>query len=215
MLSLDFQNFTCERDGYPLFRPLTFTLGAGEVVQVAGANGAGKTTFLRALSGLFADWQGQMRWCGQPLRTPSFEMLCNLLYLGHQPGVKKSLTAKENLQWAFGVQGVEFPGKVESALAQVGLAGYEHVPCAQMSAGQNRRVALARLYVTNAAVWILDEPFTAIDAQGVKNLETLITSHASKGGLVILTTHQPLALGSVRLVELERWREDSAQGGEQ
>lgn len=215
VLSLDFRNFTCERDGYPLFQPLTFTLGAGEVVQVAGANGAGKTTFLRALSGLFSDWQGQMLWCGQELRTPSFEMLCNLLYLGHQPGVKKSLTARENLEWAFGIQGVAFPGDVEAALANVGLEGYQHVPCAQMSAGQNRRVALARLYVTNASVWILDEPFTAIDALGVKNLETLIKNHASKGGLVILTTHQPLALADVRLVELQRWHGDIGRGDDQ
>lgn len=204
MLSLEFRHFTCERDGYPLFQPLNFTLEAGEVVQISGANGAGKTTFLRAISGLFGDWQGQMLWCGELLRQPSYEMLCNLLYLGHQPGVKKSLTAGENLEWAFGVQGIPFPGDVEAALAEVGLAGYRDVPCFQMSAGQNRRVALARLYVTKASVWILDEPFTAIDKLGVENLETLIKGHVSNGGLVILTTHQPLALAGVRLVELHR-----------
>lgn len=203
MLSLEFRDFTCERDGYRLFHPLNFTLHAGEVVQIAGANGAGKTTFLRAISGLFDDWQGQMLWSGHQLRRPSYDMLCNLLYLGHQPGVKKSLTAQENLQWAFGVQGLPFPGDIDAALAQVGLTGYRHVPCSQMSAGQNRRVALARLYVTKASVWILDEPFTAIDKLGVKNLETLIKQHVSNGGLVILTTHQPIALPDVRLVELQ------------
>lgn len=208
VLSLEFRHFTCERDGYPLFEPLNFTLNAGEVVQIAGANGAGKTTFLRAISGLFSDWKGDMLFCGQQMKQPSYEMLCNLLYLGHQPGVKKSLTARENLEWAFGVQGLPFPGEIEPALAKVGLSGYQHVPCLQMSAGQNRRVALARLYVTNAAVWILDEPFTAIDKLGVKNLETLIKQHVSNGGLVILTTHQPLALADVRLVELQRFSGD-------
>lgn len=210
VLSLEFRHFTCERDGYPLFEPLSFVLSAGEVVQISGANGAGKTTFLRSISGLFSDWQGEMLWCGQAMRRPSYEMLCNLLYLGHQPGVKKSLTAGENLEWAFGVQGQSFPGDIDSALTEVGLAGYRHVPCFQMSAGQNRRVALARLYVTEASIWILDEPFTAIDKLGVENLETLIKKHVSNGGLVILTTHQPLALSGVRLIELQRAAEAMA-----
>jgi heme exporter protein A len=206
VLSLEFKDFTCVRDGHPLFEPLNFSLSAGEVVQISGVNGAGKTTFLRAISGLFDDWTGQIFWCGQPITAPTYDMLCTFLYLGHQPGVKKSLTAGENLEWAFGVQGIPVPGDVAGALAEVGLNGYQHVPCFQMSAGQNRRVALARLYVTNASVWILDEPFTAIDKLGVQNLETLIKNHVSKGGLVILTTHQPLALSDVRLIELQRFR---------
>jgi heme exporter protein A len=201
--SLEFRQFTCLRDGYPLFNPLNFSLHGGEVVQIAGPNGAGKTTFLRSLCGLFDEWTGQMLWQGQSLRVPDFSMCSDLLYLGHQPGVKKSLTAQENLRWFFGVQGVAFPGSVTSALAQVGLAGYEDTPCHQMSAGQLRRVALARLYISSAAVWILDEPFTAIDRFGVQNLETLLHRHASNGGLVILTTHQPLALSGVRVIELQ------------
>lgn len=204
MLSLEFRDFTCERDDQPLFQPLNFTLNAGEVVQISGANGAGKTTFLRAMSGLFSGWKGDMFWCGQKMASPSYDMLCNILYLGHQPGVKRSLTARENLEWAFGIQGLAFPTDIESALAEVGLRGYQDVPCFQMSAGQNRRVGLARLYVTSASVWILDEPFTAIDKFGVRNLETLIKNHVSKGGLVILTTHQALALDNVRLIELKR-----------
>lgn len=202
MQTLEFKHFTCERDGQSLFRPLNFSLSPGDLVQISGPNGAGKTTFLRALCGLFDDWSGEMLWRGQPMRTPGYDMCSDLLYLGHQPGVKKSLTAAENLRWFFGSHGREFPGQVSAALTQVGLSGYDDVYCHQMSAGQMRRVALARLYVSSAAIWILDEPFTAIDRAGVRNLETLIQGHVSNGGLVVLTTHQPLALQNVRLIEL-------------
>lgn len=207
MLTLEFQQFTCERDGDALFAPLDFTVSSGEVVQVSGPNGAGKTTFLRSICGLFEDWRGSFKWNGQEISSPPYDMRCQLLYFGHQPGVKQSLTARENLEWAFGVQGNPFPGSIEHALAQVGLAGYEDVLCHQLSAGQARRVALARLYVTQAAIWILDEPFTAIDKSGVANLETLVAQHASNGGLVLLTTHQPLNTAQVRWVELQRYHE--------
>lgn len=199
---LEFKDFYCERDGEALFSPLNFSLNTGDVVQILGPNGAGKTTFLRAMCGLFSDWHGRMIWRQEELRHPGFDMKSQLLYLGHQPGVKQALTAKENLQWYFGMLGLPFPGHLPEALAKVGLSGYEDVPCFQMSAGQHRRVALARLYVTSASVWVLDEPFTAIDKRGVKNLETLIRSHASNGGLVILTTHQPLSIEGVMPIEL-------------
>ena len=161
-----------------------------------------RRALLRALAGLFSEWSGELLWNGQAVTTLDYETRCNLLYLGHQPGVKRLLTARENLNWYFGVQGRDFPGQVEDALAAVGLRGYEDIPCQQMSAGQTRRVALARLYVTKAPIWILDEPFTAIDVKGVANLETLVIEHASKGGLVILTTHQSLVFGDLRVVEL-------------
>lgn len=202
MTELEFEEFSCIRDDLALFAPLSFGMVGGEIAQIVGPNGAGKTTFLRSICGLFADWQGQLRWRGTPLAAPSYDFASELLYLGHQPGVKKSLTAKENLLWYFGIQGRAVEGELESALAKVGLSGYEDVPCFQMSAGQHRRVALARLYVTPSSIWILDEPFTAIDKAGVKNLETLLQEHASKGGIVILTTHQALHLEGVKLIEL-------------
>jgi heme exporter protein A len=204
---LELKQFSCLRDGHALFQPLDFALHPGDLVQISGPNGAGKTKFLRAVCGLFDEWDGELSWHGNAMRTPSYEVCADLVYLGHQPGVKKSLTAAENLQWFFGSRGLPFPGSLEDALAQVGLAGYEDVLCHQMSAGQMRRVALARLYVTQAKLWILDEPFTAIDRSGVGNLEQLIQRHISGGGAVILTTHQALALDSVRLIELVPHRE--------
>lgn len=203
MPSLEFKDFFCERDGYPLFQPVSFEVQVGEVVQVAGPNGAGKTTLLRAVCGLFAEWQGSFLWKGRNLQVPDYDMCSAMLYLGHQPGVKKALTARENLEWYFGIQGLPFPGSVSQALSRVGLAGYEDVPCHEMSAGQMRRVALARLFVAAAPVWILDEPFTAIDRQGVAELEACIERHVGGGGLVLLTTHQPLGLGHFKVVELK------------
>ncbi len=203
MPSLEFKDFVCERDGYPLFQPVSFEVQAGEVVQVAGPNGAGKTTLLRAACGLFAEWQGRFLWNGRSLRVPDYDMCSATLYLGHQPGVKKALTARENLEWYFGIQGLPFPGSVSQALSRVGMTGYEDVPCHQMSAGQTRRVALARLFVAASPVWILDEPFTAIDRQGVAELEACIERHVDGGGLVLLTTHQPLGLRHFNVVELK------------
>lgn len=201
-LSLECRDLSCERDGGALFRPVSFRIEAGEILQISGPNGAGKTTCMRALCGLFSDWSGQLLWNGKTYRHPDYDMRSGLLYLGHQPGVKKTLTARENLNWIFGVQGQVFPGRVEEALEKVGLAGYEDVPCYQMSAGQMRRVALARLYVSRAPLWILDEPLTAIDREGVRSLEMRIQTHAQAGGMVLLTTHQPLAIPGVRVVEL-------------
>lgn len=208
MPSLEFQNFTCERDDEPLFDPLSFRMVPGDIVQVAGPNGAGKTTFLRAVCGLFDDWRGTYIFDGESVRSPTYEMSCQTLYFGHHPGVKRSLTARENLIWTFGVQGRKFPGSISAALEHVGLAGYEDVPCQQMSAGQARRVALARLFVTQAPIWVLDEPFTAIDKKGVAHLETLLAEHASNGGIAMLTTHQALNLPAVRLIELHPHREE-------
>lgn len=202
MHSLEFQDFTCKRDGEPLFDPLSFHIESGDIVQIAGPNGAGKTTFLRSICGLFDDWCGAYLWNGQSMASPTYEMRCQMLYFGHHPGIKNSLTARENLTWAFGVQGRALPGSVSEALEHVGLVGYEDVLCQQMSAGQARRVALGRLFVTDAPIWVLDEPFTAIDKKGVAHLETLLAGHASNGGIALLTTHQALKLDQVRLIEL-------------
>ena len=181
-----------------LFEPIDFVVGAGEIVQVVGPNGAGKTTLLRSLCGLFSDYQGDIGWQGKKFSPTAFEFLQDLFYLGHHPGVKKFLTAEENLRWYFDLQGDKPALDLSQLLQKVGLAGYDHVPCQQMSAGQMRRVALARLYGTQRKLWILDEPFTAIDIKGVAELEALLQRHVAEGGTVILTTHQALGLTGVR-----------------
>ncbi|EBX9004062.1 cytochrome c biogenesis heme-transporting ATPase CcmA, partial [Salmonella enterica subsp. enterica serovar Hvittingfoss] len=153
-----------------------------------GGNGAGKTTLLRLLTGLARPDGGEVYWQGEPLRRVRDSFHRSLLWIGHQPGIKTRLTARENLHFFHPGDGARLP----EALAQAGLAGFEDVPVAQLSAGQQRRVALARLWLTRAALWVLDEPFTAIDVNGVARLTRRMAAHTAQGGMVILTTHQPL-----------------------
>ena len=173
-------------------------------VALVGPNGAGKTTLLRSLCGLFDSFEGEILFEGSSLSHSRHAFLSQLLYLGHQPGVKKSLTARENLEWFAGVNGFKQAFDVRDVLSKVGLAGYEDIPCHQMSAGQHRRVGLARLYFDRSPIWVLDEPFTAIDIQGVARLEALIESRASEGGLVVLTTHQALSIQRFDTLTLEK-----------
>ncbi len=205
------KNLSCERDERKLFQGLTFELFAGQVAQIAGPNGAGKTTLLKILTGLSGFYEGEIFWRGEIRKN--YDFYSSLLYLGHLPGVKTSLTALENLEWYFGLNGlkrdsnVSLPSRKEliSALEEVGLKGYGDIPCHQMSAGQQRRVGLARLYCSFAPLWILDEPFTAIDKKGVAALEAKIEAHAKSGGLVILTTHQALNINDVQIIDLEKY----------
>jgi len=155
--------------------------------------GSGKTTLLRILSGLSSHFEGELFWCGEPLGEVKEDFLEEIVYIGHLPGVSSQLTAEENLRWQCALQPSLDPKKITSAIGQVGLRGFEDVPAYQLSAGQKRRIALARLYMSSAKLWILDEPFTAIDKVGVAAKEALMLKHLSRGGSVILTTHQDLS----------------------
>jgi heme exporter protein A len=197
----ELRNLGCERDERLLFSGLDVQLFPGDVVQIGGPNGAGKTTLLRALAGLSSDYHGQIHYAGLALQETAWEFACDSLYLGHLPGIKKALTPAENLQWYKAQNGAAIT--INDALAAVGLYGYEDTPCYQLSAGQLRRVALARLHLSRARIWILDEPFTAIDKLGVSQLEALISQQSAKGGVVILTSHQDLTLPQLRMVNLQ------------
>lgn len=191
---LQVENLFCERDERILFEDLNFTLNAGEVIQIEGQNGSGKTTLLRILSGLSSNFEGDIYWQDQPISEVRDQFLGDLLYFGHHPGVKAILTPEENLRWYAAMHPCSDESKIALALDKVGLSGFEDVPCHTLSAGQNRRVSLARLYLSHARLWILDEPFTAIDKRGVAEKERLILSHAEQGGSVILTTHHELGV---------------------
>mgnify|MGYP003700532217 FL=1 len=179
----------CERDHRMLFEYLDFSARNGEIWQVTGANGAGKTTLLRILVGLHGFYQGRVEWSA-PL-SPS------LLYLGHQPGVREELTARENLEYSRALSGQT--GDPDAALAALDLYGFEDVPAGRLSAGQQRRIALARLWLDGKDVWILDEPFTAIDQQGVAALDQRLRQAAAQGVLVIYTSHHRVGDGVHRL----------------
>ena len=198
---LELNDLACERDERLLFSGLNLPLYAGDIVQVGGPNGAGKTTLLRAIAGISTDFYGQILYFGKPVTDVAWEFACDSLYLGHLPGIKKALTPTENLEWYSAQVGAAVT--INEALAAVGLLGYEDTPCYQLSAGQLRRVALARLHLSRARIWILDEPFTAIDKHGVSQLEALIALQSAKGGVVILTSHQDLSLPQLKVINLQ------------
>lgn len=183
---------SCSRDERTLFHQLSFTVQSGDMLQVEGPNGAGKTTLLRMLAGLSLPDEGEICWQDVALHRQRELFHQQMLYLGHHPGVKSVLTPFENLAFYQSVQGSNDHEAIWDALAQVDLVGYEDVPAAQLSAGQHRRVALARLWLTRAPLWILDEPLTAIDKSGVAKLVALFHRHTDNGGMIILTTHQDL-----------------------
>nr|WP_297400327.1 cytochrome c biogenesis heme-transporting ATPase CcmA [uncultured Marinobacter sp.] len=195
-------NLECERDGRMLFRDLSFSILPGTVTRVEGPNGSGKTTLLRMLAGLNDGWAGEMLWCGEPRRRQREVFLRNSLYLGHRPGIKPLLTPLENLR-ALSAGRRPLPDPLlRQALAGTGLDGFADVPCRNLSAGQQRRVALARLLVADEPLWLLDEMFTAIDAHGIVALESLLQQRAEEGGAVVVTTHHPLQLPGMQRIVL-------------
>jgi len=199
---LELRNVACERDERFLFAQLNASFYAGQVVQILGPNGSGKTTLLRILAGISKDFYGDIFWQSQPLNNVAWDYANDSLYLGHLPGIKKSLTPIENLRWYASVQGGVADETLVNALGQVQLAGYENTPCYRLSAGQLRRVALARLAFSRAKVWILDEPFTALDKSGVSELEAHLMAHSANGGLVLVTSHQDINVPDLQVLNL-------------
>ena len=191
MAVLSALKLTCERDGRVLFQHLDLNIEAGDIIELRGANGSGKTTLLRCLAGLSTDFDGDV------------DRRASLAYQGHRPGLNGLLSPLENLRWYAALDGgAGDDATLFTALAEVGLAGYELGPTQQLSAGQQRRVSLARLRTNPAALWILDEPLTALDPSGCEVVRDSIEGHASVGGAVLYATHQSLELGSARRLVL-------------
>jgi len=179
-----------------LFGGLNFALRGGDLLRVTGANGSGKTSLLRILCGLLSPVCGKVRWCGGDIRSLREEYWRQLLYIGHAHAVKGELTALENLVVSCTLVGVNVSREQAlEALSLLGLAGYEALPVKILSRGQQRRVALARLFLSEKIpLWILDEPFDALDAGAVDCVRLLITQHLARGAAVVLTTHQEIRI---------------------
>lgn len=192
----------CERDERVLFQNLSFQLGEGQVLQVQGGNGSGKTTLLRILCGLNHGYEGKICWYGEAMEQRRDDFYSSLLYIGHRVGVNKVLTPLENLRWSCSLQRSVHETELYQALATLGLRGFEESQCFTLSAGQQQRVSLARLLISPACLWVLDEPFTTLDARGVKQVEELLIQHTNAGGAALVTTHHKLDVPDLEILSL-------------
>ncbi|MEO7199437.1 MAG: heme ABC exporter ATP-binding protein CcmA [Dokdonella sp.] len=191
---LEARGLAFARNDEPVFGPLDFALHAGEIVLLEGDNGSGKTTLLKVLSGLLAPTDGEVLLDGAPLTLARLSLQVALL--GHLLGLKLELTALENLAFAIGVFGKHPHIDMHGALAEVGLEGYEEVPTRQLSAGQKKRVGLARLLLIPAPLWLLDEPYANLDRGGIELVNRLLDAHAARGGAALVTSHGAYAFTS-------------------
>jgi heme exporter protein A len=191
---LEARDLSFARNDEAVFGPLDFALHAGEIVLIEGDNGSGKTTLLKVLSGLLAPSRGDIRLHGETLTLARLSVQVALL--GHRSGLKTDLTPLENLQFAIGVFGLRSGITPHLALVSVGLEGFEDVPVRQLSAGQSKRVALARLLLVPAALWLLDEPYANLDREGIELVNRLLEAHARRGGAALVTSHGAYAFTS-------------------
>ena len=189
-------NLSCSKGDKRLFSGVSFTLQPGQWLHLEGDNGVGKTSLLRLACGLSALENGEITWNNQAVSKDPQTFRANLAYLGHQLALKDDLSPLENLQTDAAIVGRQLTASdANQALAQMGLRGRENLPVRVLSQGQKRRTALARLLVSSAKLWVLDEPFVALDTMAQNALSEVINAHLAKQGMVLLTSHQAVSLG--------------------
>ncbi len=199
---LEAKGLSCRRGKRRLFRELSFSLAAGAALHIAGPNGSGKTSLLRILAGLLPEDDGEVLWNGVAIRAQIDDFHAALCFLGHQTGVKAELTPRENLRAAAALVGASTIA-ADQALLQMELAQQADNLCARLSAGQRQRVALARLLLRSAPLWLLDEPCASLDYASQRQVEGLLSAHVRGGGMVVFTTHQSISLEQVAVRRLE------------
>jgi heme exporter protein A len=195
----------CVRGDRLLFRDIAFSAAQGSLLHVRGPNGSGKTSLLRMICGLAAPASGQLCWGARPIAALGDEYRSQFVYMGHYNAVKDDLNAVENLATSAHLGGLRFVAEdVAAALERFGLQAHLHLPCRVLSQGQKRRVALARIVLAKSRpLWILDEPFTALDARAVVLVQDLLETHLKCGGIVVLTTHQEVAVAAPSIQRLD------------
>ena len=203
---LEIQSLECVRDDRLLFSDLSFSVADAEVLQIEGPNGSGKTSLLRIICGLRLPEAGKVMWQGESISSNREDYYANMVYIGHLPCIKADLTVLENVRALLDTRSFALSNAIiEAALGKVGLASYEDVPGKALSSGQRRRILLAFIELAQAKLWILDEPLTALDVQGVDLMESMILEHRQAGGSVVFTTHHGMQLDcNMRSVQLGR-----------
>lgn len=197
------KNVVCAYSNRILFSPITFNLFSGNLLYIKGNNGVGKTTLLRTFSGLSKPLFGQILWCAENIFTSQCYPK-HLFYLGHKNYVKSSLSLYENLKWSATNDQKPTRHQVETAIEKVGLEPYLHQFAAALSSGQRQRLALANLFLRRqSSLWILDEPFSSLDASGIELVLTALHEHLGAGGMAILTSHQLIDKNDIKYIELE------------
>lgn len=200
---LEARGLTCVRGEKQLFSGVNLRLSSGCCLHVRGENGVGKTSLLRLLTGLAKPDSGEVLWGNQSISKDPVGYHRDLLFLGHRDGLKEDLTALENLQMYAALDAVALTQeKALAALWRFGLRGREHLPVSCLSAGQKRRVLMARMNTRQAALWILDEPFNALDVKAVHELKNLIAEQVLSGGLVVMTSHQEVGIPNMQVLDL-------------
>jgi heme exporter protein A len=195
-------DLTCSRNDTELFSGLSFELQAGGLLQIAGANGSGKTTLLRCLSGLFMPDHGDVLWNGSPINKVRSEYAAALRFVGHKTGIKHDLTPVENLALEAELTGNNNGRAPRAVLQRLGVQRTEALPCRALSMGQQRRVALARLLLSSAQLWILDEPLASLDSAGQELVNELLQEHAQAGGMTVFSSHHGLESGATRFTSI-------------
>ena len=203
-MSLTFSNLGCAKGGRQLFANVNCTLGAGQWLYVTGANGVGKTSLLRMVCGLASIESGDILWNGQSIQRQHELYRQDLCYLGHLNALQESMTVIENLMFSAALGGIApNTSQTRDVLARFGLRGRSQQLVRHLSQGQKRRVALSRLALSPARLWVLDEPYVAMDEAGIQMLADLIAAHLNQGGLAVLTSHQRVAVGNIPAQTLE------------
>lgn len=201
--TLEAIDIECVRGNQVLFSGLNFRLRAGEIQQIEGANGVGKTSLLRIICGLSLPESGEIRWNGSTIHRQRAHYCQELAFIGHAHGIKLELSPMENLRMSLGLTPASEEINLETTLEQVGLLAARDLQCRYLSAGQCRRVAIARLFLTRAQLWVLDEPITGIDRDGIAEIESLLETHVAGSGMLLFTSHQPLQVGSQNIRKIQ------------